>query len=85
MKVGDLVAVDEHRLIEDMKSEIGVVLWIDVGFYRPWTMDHKYPNVQDRIKVYWLESKTISYEPNTFLRVLTNETEDWNESETNSQ
>jgi len=73
VKVGDLVAVERHRLLEDMQSEIGIVLWIDYGFYKSWTIDGRIPDkVNDRIKVYWIESKTISHEPDTFLRKLTN-------------
>jgi hypothetical protein len=52
-------------------QEIGIILLIEKDFYKPsWANSKEFPTIRDRIKVYWTETKSISYEPDTFLRVL---------------
>jgi len=68
VKVGDLVIYNTD-MIE--YQEIGIILLIEKDFYKPsWANSKEFPTIRDRIKVYWTETKSISYEPDTFLRVL---------------
>lgn len=68
MKVGDLV-IYNTEMIHD--QEMGIILDIEEGFYKPsWSDSEVIPTIKNRVKVYWTETKTVSYEPDTFLKVL---------------
>jgi hypothetical protein len=68
VKVGDLVIYNTD-MIDD--QEIGIILDIEEDFYKPsWSDIEVFPTIKNRVRVYWTETKTVSYEPDTFLKVL---------------